>query len=77
MTEFDYELALDEQLVAELLNEWNGTEFIEGLFDDLPDTDLYGNSFDEPEWDTEEEEPECAECALGDYTFQDWDYYSL
>jgi len=74
MTEFDYELALDEQLVAELLNEWNGTEFIEGLFD-LPDTDLYGNHFDEPEWDTEEE-PECAECALGDYTFQDWEYYS-
>jgi len=47
MTNFDYELALDEQLVADLLNEWDGTEFIEGLFDDLPDTDLYGNHFDD------------------------------
>jgi len=47
MTFYDYELALDEQLVAELLNEWDGTEFIDGLFDDLPDTDLYGHHFDD------------------------------
>jgi len=47
MNEFDYELALDEQLVAELLSEWDGTEYIEGLFDDLPDTDLYGNHYED------------------------------
>jgi len=47
MTEYEYELALDEQLVAELLNEWNDTEILEGLFDDLPDTDLYGNHYED------------------------------
>jgi len=77
MTDYEYELALDEQLVAELLNEWNDTVDLEGLFDDLPDTDLYGNSYDEPEWDLEEEiEFVTSTPDLGDYTFQDWEYYS-
>jgi len=50
MTDYEYEVALDERLLESLLNEWDSTVYIfdplEGL-DDLPDTDLYGNSYDE------------------------------
>ena len=51
MTDFEYELALDEQLLDSLLDEWDSTVYIfdplEGLDDDLPETDLYGNRFDD------------------------------